>query len=163
VSNNVHYLDENTVAYPAASVVVVCKTDVKSQMFIPLTPECKGVTAMAITPDRKFMAVAEGGEESPTISIIDVQTLRKRKGLQSRLVESNVRSTLYHTSPPLGRVWQTTSCAHRSMELNWEDARSERTSDCRVYVCLDRCTPRWRLARMARRWPPWEAIRSGTS
>jgi cilia- and flagella-associated protein 57 len=92
VSNNVHYLDENTVAYPAASAMVVCKTDVKSQMFIPLTPECKGVTAMAISPDRRFMAVAEAGEESPTISIIDLQTLKKRKGLQTRLVESHVRS-----------------------------------------------------------------------
>lgn len=87
-----HYLDENTVAYPAASAMVVCKTDVKSQMFIPLTPECKGVTAMAISPDRRFMAVAEAGEESPTISIIDLQTLKKRKGLQTRLVESHVRS-----------------------------------------------------------------------
>lgn len=103
--NNVHYLDESTVAYPAASSIVVCKTDVKSQTFIPLTPECNGVTAMCMSPDRKFMAVAEAGDEMPTISIIDLQTLKKRKGLQSRLVESTVRETPWslHTErgPPV--------------------------------------------------------------
>ena len=78
VRDNISYLDEQTVVYPAGSMLVIYNIDQKTQRFIPGTDGCGGFTAMGVSPNRRYIAVAERGANSP-VSIYDLHTLKKRK------------------------------------------------------------------------------------
>ena len=81
VANSVCYLDERTVLYPSGANLVLCNADQKMQKFIPLSPGSEGATALAVSPNKRYVAVAEKRSERPTITIFDVTTLRKKKVL----------------------------------------------------------------------------------
>jgi len=86
VKNNVHYLEENIVLYPAGHNVVIYNTDTKIQRFIHgsdvnLPSGRTEITALAVSPNKRYVAVAEKGMERATIHVYDVRTLKKRKTL----------------------------------------------------------------------------------
>lgn len=56
--------------------------ETKVQRFTPGSPESEGITALAVSPNKKFMAVAERADKG-TISVYDLQTLKRRKVLVS--------------------------------------------------------------------------------
>ena len=78
VANNVCYLDEQTIVYPSGSNCVLFNIDQKAQRFIPASDKGGGMTAMAVSPNRRYVALAEKGEK-PSIAIYDLHSLRKRK------------------------------------------------------------------------------------
>eukprot|EP00644_Phytophthora_capsici_P017439 jgi/Phyca11/536918/estExt2_fgenesh1_pg.C_PHYCAscaffold_670003 len=82
VHSNVAFVDDQTVAYPAGHHVIVCSLDDKRQKFIAATEASEGVTATALAPSRRFLAVAERSERA-LVSIFDLKTLKKRKVLSS--------------------------------------------------------------------------------
>ncbi|KAE8915407.1 Cilia- and flagella-associated protein 57 [Phytophthora fragariae] len=82
VHSNVAFVDDQTVAYPAGHHIVVCSLDDKRQKFIAGTEASEGVTATALAPSRRFLAVAERSERA-LVSIFDLKTLKKRKVLSS--------------------------------------------------------------------------------
>lgn len=82
VSSNVWYLDEQTIIYPSGSNCVLYNIDQKSQKFIPGSDNSYGMTALAVSPNRRYVAIAEKGEK-PTICIYDLHSLRKRKVLST--------------------------------------------------------------------------------
>ncbi|OWZ18454.1 WD domain-containing hypothetical protein [Phytophthora megakarya] len=82
VSSNAAFVDDQTIAYPAGHHIVVCSLDDKRQKFIPGTEASEGVTATALAPSRRFLAVAERSERA-LVSIFDLKTLKKRKVLSS--------------------------------------------------------------------------------
>eukprot|EP00795_Rhopilema_esculentum_P004667 gene4667-20951_t len=80
VANNVCYLDEQTIVYPSGSNCVLFNIDQKTQRFIPASDKGGSMTAMAVSPNRRYVALAEKGEK-PSIAIYDLHSLRKRKVL----------------------------------------------------------------------------------
>ena len=52
-----------------------------------MSEKAQGISAFAISPNRRFLAVAERGEK-PVIIVYDITTLRKRKILNLSDVES---------------------------------------------------------------------------
>lgn len=88
VADNICYLDEQTIIYPSGSNCILFNIDQKSQRFIPGTDKSSGITAMAVSPNRRYVAIAEKGEKA-TITIYDLNTLRKKKVLSSPEVQSN--------------------------------------------------------------------------
>ncbi|KAL7750132.1 hypothetical protein RI367_004304 [Sorochytrium milnesiophthora] len=80
VRSNIHYLDDTSVIYPAGNNTILYQTELKSQKFIPVQETCEGITAMALTPSRRHIAIAERSEVA-TVVIYDLLTLRKRKCL----------------------------------------------------------------------------------
>jgi len=70
------------VAYPAGHHIAVCSLDDKRQKFIAGTEASEGITATALAPSRRFLAVAERSERA-LVSIFDLKTLKKRKVLSS--------------------------------------------------------------------------------
>ncbi|KAG6623006.1 putative WD domain-containing protein [Phytophthora cinnamomi] len=82
VHSNVAFVDDQTVAYPAGHQIVVCSLDDKRQKFIAGTEASEGVTATALAPSHRFLAVAERSERA-LVSIFDLKTLKKRKVLSS--------------------------------------------------------------------------------
>jgi hypothetical protein len=70
--------------------VVIISADGKSHRFIPGSPECEGITAVMLSPNRKLLAVAERAEKA-VVSVYDMQTLKRRKQLVAADVGSKVR------------------------------------------------------------------------
>ncbi|XP_006813560.1 cilia- and flagella-associated protein 57-like [Saccoglossus kowalevskii] len=91
VVGNICYQDEQTIVYPVGSNIVLYNIDQKAQKFIPGSDKSLGTTAMAVSPNRRYAAIAERGAEKATITIYDLHSLRKRKVLSS----SEVQSTEY--------------------------------------------------------------------
>ncbi|CEG40053.1 WD40/YVTN repeat-like-containing domain [Plasmopara halstedii] len=82
VHSNLSFVDDQTVAYPAGHYIIVYSLDDKRQKFIACTEDSDGVTATALSPSRRFLAVAEHSERA-LVSIFDLKTLKKRKVLSS--------------------------------------------------------------------------------
>jgi WD40 repeat protein len=81
VKDNIHYVDEQTVLYPAGSNIVLYSIEQKTQKFIPISDKGESITALALSSNKKILAVAERSEK-PQVIIYDVATIRKRKVLQ---------------------------------------------------------------------------------
>ncbi|KAK3612310.1 hypothetical protein CHS0354_011028 [Potamilus streckersoni] len=82
VTGNICYHDEQTIVYPAGANCILYNIDQKSQKFIPCSDKSEGMTAIAVSPNRRYVAIAEKGEK-PQITIYDLHSLRKRKVLSS--------------------------------------------------------------------------------
>lgn len=80
VHDNVCYLDEQTILYPAGANLVLYNIDQKTQRFISTGEGSGKFTCMAVSPNRRYVAIAEKGER-PTVTVCDLQTLKKRKVL----------------------------------------------------------------------------------
>lgn len=62
VKDGVHYLDEDFIVWVAGESLVLLDTQQGTQELVPCTPGCEGVTAMALAPSRRLLAVAESGK-----------------------------------------------------------------------------------------------------
>ena len=71
VRENVHYVDESTVLYPAGHQIVLYHVESKTQRFIPCSADTEGITALALSPNRKYLAVAERAEKAQ-IAVYDL-------------------------------------------------------------------------------------------
>ena len=87
VNGSIAYHDEQTIVFPSGANTILYNIDQKSQKFIPSTDRSEGMTAMAVSPNRRYVAVAEKGEKA-TITIYDLHSLRKRKILSSPEIQS---------------------------------------------------------------------------
>ena len=87
VTNNVAFQDEQTILYPSGSNCIMFNMETRAQKFISNVEKSGGMTAMALTPNKRYVALAEKGEKA-TITIYDLQTLRKKKVLTTTEVQS---------------------------------------------------------------------------
>lgn len=82
VSGSVHYLDEQTIVYPVGANCVLYNVDQKSQKLIQCSTNGAGITALAVSPNKRYAALAEKGRgEKAFVTIYDLSSLRKRKTL----------------------------------------------------------------------------------
>eukprot|EP00754_Rhynchopus_humris_P009372 Rhum_TRINITY_DN13996_c1_g1::Rhum_TRINITY_DN13996_c1_g1_i1::g.66708::m.66708 len=79
-ADNIHFIDESTCAFPVGRNIVLYNTQANQQKFIPGNEKCEQITAMALSPNKRYLAVAESGE-TPIVSIYDTATRRKKKAL----------------------------------------------------------------------------------
>lgn len=59
VRDNIHFIEDVTVVYPAGRNVVVYNIEQKTQRFISGSPDSDGISAIAVSANRKLIAVAE--------------------------------------------------------------------------------------------------------
>ncbi|GBG61790.1 hypothetical protein CBR_g23749 [Chara braunii] len=59
VRDNIHFIDETSVVYPAGHNTVLYHIEQRTQKFIPGTADTDGISAIALSPNRKVVAVAE--------------------------------------------------------------------------------------------------------
>jgi WD40 repeat protein len=88
-SNSIAYQDENTVVYPAGANIVLYNIDLKTQKFIPCSEKSTALTTVCISPNRRYIALAEKIADKPVVNIFDLHTLRKRKVLSSTEIQSS--------------------------------------------------------------------------
>jgi len=59
IKNSLFFIDETTVIYPAGHNVVFWSLDQKTQRIISGTPDFDGISAIALTPNKRQVAIAE--------------------------------------------------------------------------------------------------------
>ena len=89
ITGNINYVDEQTIVYPSGANTILYNIDQKSQKFIPGSDKTLGTTSMCVSPNRRYVAVAEKGAEKATVTIYDLHSLRRRKILSSADIQSN--------------------------------------------------------------------------
>lgn len=88
VRNNIHFLDDNQrVVYPCGHNVVIYHMDEKTQNYIQGIEGSEGITALAVSPSKKFLAVAERAERA-ICCIYDLHTLKRKKIITSTEYQS---------------------------------------------------------------------------
>ncbi|XP_011972224.2 cilia- and flagella-associated protein 57 isoform X2 [Ovis aries] len=85
VSNNVFFFDEQIIIFPSGNHCVKYNVDQKWQKFIPGSDKSQGMLALAISPNRRYLAVSETVQDKPVITIYELSAIpcRKRKILNS--------------------------------------------------------------------------------
>ncbi len=101
VKDNVHYVDESTLVYPAGHNIVLHNLETKQQQFMPVPADSDGILGLALTPNRRYLAVTERAKKS-TVTIYDLQTLKRRKVLASVDIGGKVSCQKYLQSDLLG-------------------------------------------------------------
>ncbi|XP_012560110.2 cilia- and flagella-associated protein 57 isoform X1 [Hydra vulgaris] len=82
VSNNIAYIDEHVIIYPAGCNCILYNIDQRTQRFIAGTEGNIGMTAIAVSPNKRYVAIGEKGEKA-VVSIYDLHSLKKKKVLSS--------------------------------------------------------------------------------
>ncbi|KAI3369623.1 hypothetical protein L3Q82_025335 [Scortum barcoo] len=78
VSNNLCFFDEKTLVFPSGNNCVCYNTVQRCQRFIPGSEKSQGTRALAISANRRYLAVSESGEKA-TITVFDLQHEQGRK------------------------------------------------------------------------------------
>ncbi|CAM9343696.1 unnamed protein product [Lampetra planeri] len=78
VKNNVCFLDEQTLVFPCGNNCVCYNTAEKSQRVISGSEQSLGMCALALSANRRYLAVSEGGEKA-SITVFDLQHEQGRK------------------------------------------------------------------------------------
>ncbi|KAL2912228.1 hypothetical protein HK105_208296 [Polyrhizophydium stewartii] len=80
IPDNIYYVEENTILYPAGSNIIIDNVEQRSQRFIPISEPGEGISAITVSADRHVFAVAEKSHR-PSIHIYDLHNYRKRRQL----------------------------------------------------------------------------------
>uniref|UniRef100_A0A3Q3NES5 Cilia and flagella associated protein 57 n=1 Tax=Mastacembelus armatus TaxID=205130 RepID=A0A3Q3NES5_9TELE len=78
VANNLCFFDEQTVVFPSGNNCVCYNTVQRCQRFIPGSEKSQHMRALAISANRRYLAVSESGERA-TITVFDLQHEQGRK------------------------------------------------------------------------------------
>lgn len=101
VRDGVHALDDATLLYAAGHNVVLLNTENRGQQLIPGSPDSEGILALAVSPNHKYLAVAERGSERGMVTVFDLRTLKRRKVLVSTEAGSKARHPHSRPAQPL--------------------------------------------------------------
>lgn len=84
IKSDVHgclnWLDDHTLIYPVGRNVVMHNVQSNAQKFFLTSEKAESISAIALSPNKKFIAIAESGEH-PQIQIVDTTTRKRRKVL----------------------------------------------------------------------------------
>jgi WD40 repeat protein len=87
VRNNVFFLEDNRVLYPCGHNIIIYHTDEKTQKYIPGIEGSEGISALAISPSKKFLAVAETAERA-ICCVYDLHTMKRKRIITSAEYQS---------------------------------------------------------------------------
>ncbi|XP_068949908.1 cilia- and flagella-associated protein 57-like [Petaurus breviceps papuanus] len=85
VANNLCFFDEQIIIFPCGNHCVKYNVDQKWQKFIPGSEKSQGMLALAISPNRRYLAISEIVQDKATITIYELSSVpcRKRKVLNN--------------------------------------------------------------------------------
>uniref|UniRef100_A0A3Q0KGU0 WD-repeat protein, putative n=1 Tax=Schistosoma mansoni TaxID=6183 RepID=A0A3Q0KGU0_SCHMA len=89
ISGSIVFLDDQTIVYPCGSNLILYNLEQKTQKFIAGLEKSEGMTALAISPNRRYIALSEKMPDKPVVTVYDVHTLRKKKSLHAPDIHSN--------------------------------------------------------------------------
>ncbi|XP_076282978.1 testes of unusual size [Lasioglossum baleicum] len=77
IISNAHYISDSEILYPAGNLLTLHHIPQRRQRLLRLSDK-QEINIIAVTNNKKYVATCEMGEK-PTISIYDVQTLKRKK------------------------------------------------------------------------------------
>lgn len=80
--DGLHQVDDQVLLYAAGHSVILQNIESRAQRFIGGSQDTECISAVAITPSKRHVAVAERAEKG-TVTVFDLQTLKRRKVLSS--------------------------------------------------------------------------------
>ena len=81
VFGSLHYLAEDKILYISGNVVVISNLISRKQEFIKCSPNMDEITGIALSPNRRVIALLERNEEKGIVTLYDSIHLRKTKVL----------------------------------------------------------------------------------
>lgn len=81
VATPVQFINDSTVAFVVGQAVALHSLESNTQRFLHGTSQ-EGISAIALSPSARFLAVAEKTSDRPRIGIYDVSNLKRRKDLE---------------------------------------------------------------------------------
>lgn len=127
VGNCIAYQDEQTIVYPAGSNIVLYNIDQKVQKFIPCSPKSTALTTLCVSPNRRYIAIAEKVADKPLVSIYDLHTLRKRRELpnnESQFGNSSEIVSMAFSNDSKNLITQSGSPDWTLVYWAWEKAKA---------------------------------------
>ena len=120
--NSVGFTDEYAVCYVAGNNLVLYNLHNRQQSFIQGSDGGGGITCMALSHDKRYVALAERGERA-SVAIWDTKTMRKRKTLRhGESASGSISSMCFHGE---NDVFLTCGAEDRMLVLwNWGKARA---------------------------------------
>jgi hypothetical protein len=88
--DGLHQVDEQNLLYVAGHNLVLYNIELRTQRFIGGSQDVDNMCAVAVAPSKKHVAVAERAEKG-TVTVFDLQTLKRRKVLTSYDGSAKVR------------------------------------------------------------------------
>ncbi|XP_054141472.1 cilia- and flagella-associated protein 57 [Melozone crissalis] len=79
VAGGVCFLEERVVLHAAGAGCLRLHIDHKWHNFIPGTKKSRGVQALAVSPDRRFLALSEAAGERPVLAVYELSAERARR------------------------------------------------------------------------------------
>ncbi|XP_032923476.1 cilia- and flagella-associated protein 57 [Catharus ustulatus] len=79
VAGGVCFLEEQVVLHAAGAGCLRLHLEYKWHNFIPGTEKSRGVQALAVSPDRRFLAVSEAAGEQPVLAVYELAAERARR------------------------------------------------------------------------------------
>jgi hypothetical protein len=117
VRDPICYVDEQTVLYPAGHNTVIFNLEQRAQRFLPGTEKTEEITAITVSPNKKFVAVAEKSEKG-MITVFDLHSLKRRRLLTSTESLSKVPSSTSAVVGLFGRRNALSSSLHSPLYAN---------------------------------------------
>ncbi|KAI5684760.1 WD domain [Leishmania braziliensis] len=114
-----HWLDDGSLVYPVGKTVVLQQPNSCTQRFLEAAYQSSAITAIAMSANKKFMAIAEGGPH-PQVQIIDTVTRKRRKVLSVTDLDSNKYVALSFSSDGRHLVTQGGAPGWNLHYWNWE-------------------------------------------
>ena len=84
VTDNIFLLDDTQVVYPVGHNIVIYNMDVKQQKVFQCYDGTEGITAMALSHQKKWLAVAEKCDKSPIVTVYRIENEKKEDGEASK-------------------------------------------------------------------------------
>ena len=126
-SQNVAYIDENTILYVAGSQLVLFNTDNRSQKFLSLGEGCGAVTCIALAPSRRLLAVAHAANPpatpGPTIAVYDLHALKRRKLLTDAECKASEYACMAFSADSKDLITQSAAPEWALAYWTWEKSR----------------------------------------
>jgi hypothetical protein len=78
VHRPVCYIDDHTVLYPAGNNTCIFNVEQRLQRFLPGTEKTDEITSITVSPNKKFVAIAERSDKA-ILTIFDLHSLKRRR------------------------------------------------------------------------------------
>ncbi|TPP47436.1 WD domain, G-beta repeat family protein [Leishmania donovani] len=117
--NCLHWLDDGSLVYPVGKTIVLQQPKSCTQRFLEAAYQSTAITAIAMSANKKFMAIAESGPH-PQVQIIDTVTRKRRKVLSVTDLDSDRYVALSFSSDGRHLVTQGGAPGWNLHYWNWE-------------------------------------------
>jgi WD40 repeat protein len=114
-----HWMDDGALLYPVGKTVVLQQPHSCHQRFLEAAYQSTAITAIAMSANKKFVAIAESGKH-PQIQIIDTVTRKRRKVLSVSELDSDRYVALSFSSDGRHLVTQGGAPGWNLYYWNWE-------------------------------------------